>query len=123
MVFCLKQSIFGGIFSGAVGGTIASLCCVGPIILTLLGLGVLFGLIGICLADYRLPFFAIALVFIVLSGFLHFRRGPKVCGVSFKHKCTFALTALIAMAVIYLLLMWLLLPFLLSLNHIPVCSI
>ena len=119
----MKQSIFGGIFSGVVGGTIAPLCCVGPIILTLLGVGVLFGLTGICLADYRLPFFGIALVFILFSGFLHFRRGPKVCGISFKHKFTFALAALIAMVIVYLLLMWLLLPALLSLNHIPVCSI
>ncbi len=119
----MKKSIFKGIFSGAVGGAIASLCCIGPLILTLLGLGVLFGLTGICLADFRLLFFGIAFVFILLSGFLHFRKGPKVCGISFKHKCTFILLALIAMSVVYLLLMWQLMPYLLSLSQAPTCSI
>ena len=118
----MKKTVFRGLFTGTLSGVIASLCCLGPIILVSLGLGVLFGLTGVCLADYRFPFIIIGLAFIVLSGFFYFRKEARVCGVNLKRKGLFALFALAAMAVIYTLFVFFLVPYILSLSGPLSCS-
>ena len=134
-VFNLKKSIFHGILIGLAGGAIASLCCLGPIILASLGIAAVFGLAGVCLLDLRSLFFSIGLVFVAIAGFLYFRtknktckasktgKGSKICGLSSKHKLAFVLFAILAMSLIYLALMWVVVPQFLSTGEGLACSL
>jgi len=99
-----------GVISGLLAGVIASLCCLGPVILGSLGLAAMFGLTGLCLLDLRPLFFSVGLLFIAVAGFLHFRKGCKSCTVSPQHKLAFVALALIAMVIVYLVFMWVILP-------------
>jgi hypothetical protein len=122
-VFNLKKPISHGILSGLAGGVIASLCCLGPVILASLGLAAMFGLAGFCLLDLRPLFFSLGLAFVAVSAFLHYKRGCRACTASTKHRLAFVAFALIAMAVVYLILMWVVVPLLLSAGEGFVCAL
>lgn len=97
---------WSGIFTGFLGGIIASLCCLTPLVLILLGLGsASFAFSFISLKPY---FLLASLVFLGLAFWFHFRK--KACSVGSFIKKPYIITALSAHLVIFLVSLYLLLP-------------
>ena len=117
----MKQHALEGLEHGVAAGFIASLCCLGPIVLSLLGLGVLFGLTGLCFIELRLPFISLGLVFVTFSALLHFRDKTCVCAFSLRHKVAYTASALVSMLLVYGLIFWFFVPFLLSFSGSLTC--
>lgn len=111
----MKQ-LYQGIFRGAVGGLIASLCCLGPTVLILLGVGGLLGITSFCYPQYRLPFLVVGLFFISLATFFHFKKFKivKKCDLqNFSKKKSFLkfiISSLVSMFLLYAGIIYLLLP-------------
>ena len=109
-----KSGIKKGAFTGFWGGLVASLCCVGPFIIILLGLGsVSFAL---SISQYRPYFLALGLLFMVSAIGLHLRKKSKTCGVNcfstegLKREKYFIVSVVLSMGVIYVLALYVLVP-------------
>ena len=103
---------------GVTAAFLASLCCLGPLILIALGVGTASSVLSI---GYNKPYFLIgALVFFIAAAWLYFRRKQKIacdCGdgsgkLDNKKIAVQVLIALCAMVVLYLLLTFVLVPYL-----------
>lgn len=103
---------------GIIGAFLASLCCLGPLILIALGVGTAGSVLSI---GYNKPYFlAGALVFFVVVAWLYFRKKQKAvcdCGdgsgkLDNKKIAVQVLIALCAMITLYLLLTFVLVPIL-----------
>ena len=83
---------------GIIGGLIASLCCLGPVILVLFGLsGVSFAL---SIGKYTSVFLSIAIIFLVIALILYYKSN-KSCNIEgFKKNWKQILIAFIVLAVI-----------------------
>jgi len=64
---------------GVVGAILASLCCLGPLILISLGIGTASSILSI---GYNKPYFLVgALVFFIIASWFYFKKKQKaVCG-------------------------------------------
>ncbi len=99
------------IFTGTFGGLIGSLCCLGPTILIIAGLGAFFGINGACYTQYRPQFFALGLGFLATATFVYFRRkNSGVCEITPKGKIKFILIAIFSMLVTYTILIIFVIP-------------
>ncbi|TAK04174.1 hypothetical protein EPO34_03450 [Patescibacteria group bacterium] len=103
---------------GVAAAFLASLCCLGPLILIALGVGTASSVLSI---GYNKPYFlAGALVFFVVAAWLYFRRKQRIacdCGdgsgrLDNKKVAAQVVIALCAMIILYLLLTYVLVPFL-----------
>lgn len=112
-----------GISNGLIGGAVASLCCLGPTIITIFGIGALLGISGVCYAQYRLQFLLAGLFFIGIGTFLYFKKGKNKCELQTKRKTAYVGVSLISMSVTYTLIIYFLVPFLQSSINSGFCSI
>ncbi len=103
---------------GVVAAFLASLCCLGPLILIALGIGTASSVLSI---GYNKPYFLIgALVFFIVAAWFYFRKKQKAicdCGdgsgkLDNKKVAVQVVIALCAMVTLYLLLTFVLVPFL-----------
>lgn len=103
---------------GIIGAFLASLCCLGPLILITLGMGTAGSVLSI---GYNKPYFlAGALVFFIVAAWLYFRKKQKAvcdCGngsgkLDNKKIAMQVGIALCAMIALYLLLAFVLVPIL-----------
>lgn len=118
----MNKTIFKGIGSGTIGGMIASLCCLGPVILALLGIGVFFGISGACFLKYKIPFFTAGMFFIGVAGIFYFKKNKNTCDIMPKNKSVFLVSAVLSMIMIYIAALYFLAPFLQSFNGAAACS-
>ena len=103
---------------GVAAAFVASLCCLGPLILIALGVGTASSVLSI---GYNKPYFLVgALVFFTIAAWLYFRKKQKAvcdCGdgsgkLDNKKVAVQVVIALCAMVTLYLLLTFVLVPFL-----------
>lgn len=95
---------------GLLGGLIASLCCIGPLALVSLGLGVSSALI---LGFYSPYFLALGVLLLALSSYLHLKHKEGKCDLYVvKKHWQFIPTALLTGVFLYLLIIHVLVPFL-----------
>lgn len=103
---------------GIIGAFLASLCCLGPLILIALGVGTAGSVFSI---SYNKPYFLMgALLFFVIVSWLYFRKKQKAvcdCGdgsgkLDDKKMVMQVIIALCAMIALYLLLTFVLVPIL-----------
>jgi len=96
---------------GFLSGLVASLCCLGPVAIILLGLGPIFGISGLCFKTYRPLFFAIGAFVLVVGLYLWLRKKEGTCDFRAVHNNQRKiLLALAAMAVTYYLLLAIVVP-------------
>lgn len=101
---------------GVVAGVLASLCCIGPIIIIFFGLGsVSFAL---SVTQYKPYFLVLGIIFIGLAIILHLKRKSKTCNINcmslegIKKEKKFIISIIITMVVIYLLMIYVVTPWL-----------
>jgi mercuric ion transport protein len=103
---------------GVVAAFLASLCCLGPLIFIALGIGTASGVLSI---GYNKPYFlAGALVFFIVTSWFYFKKKQKAvcdCGdgsgkLDNKKVAVQVVIALSVMITLYLLLTFVLVPFL-----------
>lgn len=103
---------------GIIGAFLASLCCLGPLILIALGIGTAGSVLSI---GYKKPYFLVsALLFFVIASWLYFRKKQKTicdCGdgsgkLDNKKIAVQVVIAFCAMIMLYFLLTFVLVPIL-----------
>ena len=100
-----------GIISGGISGIFGSLCCLGPTVLVLLGLGVFFGISSTCFSHYRLEFFLLGLAFLALSFFFYFKKRKKgQCDLTPKQNIKHIVVALMVFLITYAIMLTLIVP-------------
>lgn len=119
----MKRYIVRGMVYGGISGLLASLCCLGPVFLILIGLGTMFGITGVCLTSYRLGFFIIGLVFLGLSSIMFFRKEKKLCEINNSYRIMYIVVGFVVMIIVYLMSVYLLVPEIISVNGLNSCSI
>jgi mercuric ion transport protein len=103
---------------GVAAAFLASLCCLGPLILIALGIGTASGVLSI---GYNKPYFLVgALIFFIVASWFYFRKKQKAlcdCGdgsgkLDNKKVAVQVVIALLVMVALYLLLTSVFVPFL-----------
>ncbi|MFB6215879.1 MAG: hypothetical protein ABEJ72_02785 [Candidatus Aenigmatarchaeota archaeon] len=104
-----------GIGIGTLSGLIASLCCLGPVVIFLLGLSSVFGLTGLCMIEFRPVFITLGVVTLVSGTVLWLRKEEGSCDVNAaaKNKEMIAVS-IVVMVVSYFAFLEFLVPFLKS---------
>ena len=107
----MKTEIKNGLLSGG----IASLCCLGPTFLVLLGAAAIFGISALCYQNYRPQFFLLGLFFLSITTFIYFRkRKINACELTSKEKTRYVAISVSFMIVAYALLITYIVPYLQS---------
>lgn len=102
-----------GLGIGILSGFTAALCCIGPAIIVLLGLGPLLGITGACFVRYRLTFVVAGVLVFILGIYLTLNRKEGTCNVkSVNRNKKMIILSLLVMVVVYLFLMFQVLPYL-----------
>jgi len=104
----IKKSII----SGFLGGFVASMCCLGPTLIVLVGLGAFFGISGLCFADLRIYFIAAGLIVFGIATGLYMTRDKIVCSLDNKKKTIFVLVSIAVMVITYSLILFFVVPYL-----------
>ena len=91
------------LFIGLIGGFIASLCCITPLVI------VFFGLASVSTAmifsKYGYIFFTLAIIFIIIALLLYYKKRNKTCSLEDKKKNKYYVIAtIIIMVIIYIIL-------------------
>lgn len=100
---------------GSLSGLAGSLCCVGPLVLVLLGLSGVSGAMALSetlSSNLRWTVFVpLAIAFLALAIYLHVRRREGRCtwDAVQKHK-TFVITTVAFAAIVWILLLWVIVP-------------
>lgn len=109
-----KSEVKKGIKTGFWSGILASLCCVGPLVIVLFGLGsVSFAL---SLSQYRPYFLGLGFLFMIGAIFLHLNKKNKTCDINcfsvegLKREKKFIISVVISMAIIYVFALYILVP-------------
>jgi copper chaperone CopZ len=101
-----------GIIIGIISALIASLCCVGPIIILLLGLSTVS--FALSLSKYKLYFLLAGITFATLSIAIYLRQRSKACSCSYKESIKkekkFLITTLAIIVSIYFLVTYVISP-------------
>ena len=111
-----EQKIFGikkGIGFGAAGAAIASLCCITPLAIVFFGFGSLS--FALSFSKYK-PFFLFAgALFVLLAIFINVKKKGSACSIdpnAIKRKKYFIAAIMTVMVGIYLLMQYVILPYL-----------
>ncbi len=100
-----------GVVTGSTGGVIGALCCLGPTILIIIGIGAFFGISGACYTQYRPQFLILGLGFLATATFIYFRKkNSGTCEITPKGKIKFTAISIVSMLAIYLLLITFVIP-------------
>ncbi len=102
------KSVKKGIISGTGSGIVTTICCVGPLIIILLGLGT-FSL-ALNVSQYRPYFIALGIFFLLLSIFLHLRKKNSCSVKGLKREKQFVISAVLSMGIIYLSVLYVVVP-------------
>lgn len=109
-----KSEVKEGAKAGFWSGILASLCCVGPLVIVLFGLGsVSFAL---TLSQYRLYFLGFGFMFMSVAIILHLRKINKTCDVNcfsvegLKRERKFIASVVLSMGIIYVLALYVIVP-------------
>lgn len=104
----VKQSIT----TGVIGGFLASLCCITPLVIVLFGLGSLSTALAISTAKFRLVTFSISMVFIIGAITVHMMRKHHCCysPAAIKQEWKYIITILITFAIVYTLITYVIVP-------------
>ncbi len=109
-----KSELKKGVKTGFWSGILASLCCVGPLVIVLFGLGsVSFAL---SLSQYRPYFLGLGFLFMIGAIFLHLNKKNKTCDINcfsaegLKREKKFIISVVVCMAVIYVFALYILVP-------------
>lgn len=109
-----KSEIKKGAITGFWSGILASLCCTGPLLIILFGLGsVSFAL---SLTQYRPYFLGLGFFFMIGAIFWHLKKKNKSCGVNcfsaegLKREKRFVTSVVLSMGVTYILILYVLVP-------------
>jgi copper chaperone CopZ len=101
-----------GIIIGIISALIASLCCVGPIIILLLGLSTVS--FALSLSKYKLYFLLAGITFATLAIAIYLRQRSKACSCSYKESIKrekkFLITTLATVVSIYFLVTYIISP-------------
>jgi hypothetical protein len=117
----MRKDIKNGFFSGAV----ASLCCLGPTLLIMFGIGAVFGITSLCYSQYRPQFFALGLSFLFMATFIYFRnRKINACELNTRKKTEYIAVSIISMLVIYTIFIIFVIPYVQSsILNVNSCSV
>lgn len=109
-----KSEIKKGVNRGLLSGFLASLCCLGPLIIVFFSLGsVSFAL---SLGKYKFVFLSLGFLFMVISILLYFNKKNKTCDVScfskegIKREKYFILGVVSTFIIIYFLIVYVIVP-------------
>jgi copper chaperone CopZ len=101
-----------GIIIGIISALVASLCCIGPIIILLFGLSTVS--FALSLSKYKIYFLLAGIIFATLAIVIYLRQRSKACGCSYKasikREKKFLITTLVVIASIYLLVTYVISP-------------
>ncbi len=102
------KGIKKGILSGSGGGILASLCCIGPLVIILFGLGsVSFAL---SIGQYRPYFLGFGVLFMVFAIVLHLRKKNCLSAGGLKKEKYFIISTVLSMGVIYFVALYVAVP-------------
>jgi len=91
------------------GGFLASLCCVGPLIIVLFGIGGVSTALGI--VKYRPYFIFVGALFILASLFFYIKKRHGICNVkTIKQNLSLIIVTLIATVIIWYILVYIVVP-------------
>ena len=114
------SEVTDGIEAGTVAGFLGALCCLTPTVMLLFGIATVSaatGLAAMLAGSYRWTIFVpLAILFLVAAVYAHIRKREKKC--KWKHVPkykTFIITAIIASVIIWVVLIYLLIPFIFDL--------
>jgi len=102
------KSVKKGILSGAGSGIVTTICCVGPLIIILLGLGTVS--LALSVSQYRPYFIALGILFLLLSIFLHLRKKNSCSVEGLKSERLFVVSTVLSMGIIYLSVLYVVVP-------------
>ncbi len=109
-----KSEIKKGAKSGLIGGTLAALCCIGPLVIVLFGLGsVSFAL---SIGKYKPYFLGLGFLFMIFAIVLHLRKKNKTCDINcfsvngIKREWSFIVSIAISMGITYVLALYVIVP-------------
>lgn len=109
-----KSAIKKGATAGFCSAILASLCCIGPLVIVIFGLGsVSFAL---SLSQYRPYFLGLGFLFMIGTIVLHLRKKNKTCHLNcfsvkgLKKEGKFILSVTLSMGIIYVLALYVLVP-------------
>lgn len=111
-----KSDVESGIKIGIAGGLLASICCIGPVVVILLGLGVGSITFALYLSQYKLHFLALSTVFVAFAIVLYLKKKSKTCGMNclspegIRRERNFVIRTVVIMLVFYLFMMYVLTP-------------
>ena len=109
-----KSEIKEGVKDGAISGILASLCCIGPLVVVLFGLGSIS--FALSISQYRPYFLGLGFLFMIGAIFLHLNKKSKTCGMNclsiegIKKEKIFLISTILSMVVIYILAIYVLVP-------------
>ncbi len=102
------KSVKKGILSGTGSGIVTTLCCVGPLIIILLGFGTF--TLALSVSQYRPYFIALGILFLILSILLHLRK-KNCCHIEgLKRERLFIISAVLSMGIVYLGALYVIVP-------------
>ncbi|MFQ5825700.1 MAG: mercuric transporter MerT family protein [bacterium] len=109
-----KSEIKKGVTAGFWSGILASLCCIGPLVIILFGLAsVSFAL---SLSQYRPYFLGLGFLFMIGTIVLHLKKKNKTCDINcfsvkgLKKERKFIISVVLSMGTIYVLALYVLVP-------------
>ena len=109
-----NSEVGSGVKQGIVGGLLSSLCCIGPLIIVLLGLGTIS--FALSISRYRPLFLSLGILFFLGAVYLHLSRKNKTCKTNYmtvegiKKEKNFIISLAVSMLVVYLLTLYLIVP-------------
>lgn len=109
-----KLGIKEGFVSGFGGGVIASLCCIGPLIVILLGLGTLS--FALSVSQYKPYFLILGFLSMTSAIIMHLRKKSKTCDINcfsvegLKREKYFIGSVALTMMLVYVLALYVLVP-------------
>ncbi|MFQ5834710.1 MAG: cation transporter [bacterium] len=109
-----KSEIKKGVTAGFWSGILASLCCIGPLVIILFGSGTVS--FALSISQYKPYFLGLAFLFMVSAIVLHLRKKNKTCGIhcfsleGLKREKPFILSVILSMVIIYVLSLYVVMP-------------
>ena len=109
-----KSEIKEGVSKGIFSGFLASLCCIGPLVIVLFGLGSIS--FALSISQYRPYFLGLGILFMIGAIFLHLNKKNKTCEINcfsvegLKKEKKFLISIIISMVIIYIFAIYVLVP-------------
>lgn len=102
------KSVKKGILSGSGSGILAILCCIGPLVIILFGLGTIS--FAVSVSQYRPYFIALGIFFLFLAILLHLRKKNNLNVNGLKREKHFIISAVLSMGIVYFAVLYAVVP-------------